>query len=175
MHYRFLLVEVKVGEGYAVFMNDLVGKLAPEFKLLDDEGNERSLAEFKGKTVLLFFYPKDMTSGCTVEVCTLRNRMNDLKNAGVQVLGVSKDSVESHKKFKEKENLNFPLLADPEKKVLEAYGVWKEKSMYGKIFMGIIRESFLIDGNGFVVKHYKKVKPAEHAQEVLDDVKTMNL
>ncbi len=114
-----------------------------------------------------------MTSGCTVEACTLRDRMNDLKALGVQVLGVSADSVESHKKFKEKERLNFPLLADTERKVVEAYSVWQKKSLYGKFFMGIMRESFLIDGKGVIVKHYQKVKPAEHAEEVIADVKGM--
>src|SRR5579883_1564647 len=101
--------------------------------------------------------------------------MNDLKAAAVQVLGVSADDVKSHAKFKQKEHLNFPLLADTEKKVVEMYGVWKEKSMYGRKFMGIARESFLIDKNGVVVKHYENVKPAEHAQQVLEDVKAMGL
>lgn len=156
-------------------MRNLVGHPAPDFKLLDDEGKERSLVEFKGKTVLLYFYPKDMTPGCTVEAQCMRNRMNDLQAAGVQVLGVSTDSVESHKKFKAKEHLNFPLLADTEKKTVQDYGVWQEKSMFGKKYMGISRESFLIDKKGVIVKHYEKVKPAGHAQEVLDDVKKMGL
>lgn len=154
-------------------MKDLVGKKAPDFKLLDDEGKETSLANFKGKMVLLYFYPKDMTPGCTTEACTLRDKMNDLKDLNVVVLGVSADSVESHKKFKAKEKLNFPLLSDPERKVLEMYSVWKEKSMYGKLFMGIVRESFLIGKDGVVIKHYSKVKPEKHAQEVIDDVKAM--
>ncbi|MCC7196665.1 thioredoxin-dependent thiol peroxidase [Candidatus Peregrinibacteria bacterium] len=154
-------------------MKDLVGKKAPDFKLMNDEGKETSLADYKGKMVLLYFYPKDMTPGCTTEACTLRDRMNDLKALNVVVLGVSADSVESHKKFKAKERLNFPLLSDPDRKVLEAYSVWREKSMYGRLFMGIVRESFLIDKNGIVVKHYNKVKPAEHAQEVIDDVKAL--
>lgn len=154
-------------------MKDLVGKKAPDFKLMNDEGKETSLADYKGKMVLLYFYPKDMTPGCTTEACTLRDRMNDLKALNVVVLGVSADSTESHKKFKAKERLNFPLLSDPDRKVLEAYSVWREKSMYGRLFMGIVRESFLIDKNGIVVKHYNKVKPAEHAQEVIDDVKAL--
>lgn len=123
--------------------------------------------------VLLYFYPKDMTPGCTIEACNFRDRLADLKAIGVQVLGVSADDVESHKKFAKKERLNFPLLADVDRKVSTAYGVWKEKSMYGKNFMGISRESFLIDGSGKIVKHYQKVKPAEHAQEVTSDVKGM--
>lgn len=156
-------------------MIDFVGKKAPDFKLLDDEGRERSLSEFKGQTVLLYFYPKDMTPGCTVEACTLRDHMNDLKGAGVQVLGVSADSVASHKKFKEKHKLNFPLLADTEKTVVQQYGVWGEKAFMGKKYMGIFRDSFLIDKTGVVVKHYQKVKPAVHAEEVLADVKAMGL
>jgi peroxiredoxin Q/BCP len=154
-------------------MKDLVGKKAPDFKLLNDEGKETSLADFKGKMVLVYFYPKDMTSGCTTEACNLRDKMNDLKALNVVVLGVSKDSVESHKKFKEKEHLNFSLLSDPDMKMLEAYGVWKEKSMYGRTFLGISRESFLIGKDGVVLKHYAKVKPADHADEVIADVKAL--
>jgi peroxiredoxin Q/BCP len=123
--------------------------------------------------VLVYFYPKDMTSGCTTEACNLRDKMNDLKALNVVVLGVSKDSVESHKKFKEKEHLNFSLLSDPDMKMLEAYGVWKEKSMYGRTFLGISRESFLIGKDGVVLKHYAKVKPADHADEVIADVKAL--
>jgi peroxiredoxin Q/BCP len=156
-------------------MTDFVGKQAPDFSLQDDEGHERSLKEFRGKTVLLYFYPKDMTPGCTTEAQCLRDRMNDLKAAGVQVLGVSADDVKSHAKFREKERLNFPLLADTDKKVVTVYGVWKEKSFMGKKYMGVSRESFLIDRNGIVVKHYDKVKPAGHAEEVLRDVKAMGL
>lgn len=156
-------------------MQDFVGKKAPDFTLQDDEGNERSLAEFMGTTVLLYFYPKDMTPGCTVEAECLRDRMNDLKAAGVQVLGVSTDDVKSHAKFREKHHLNFPLLADTEKKVVADYGVWQEKSFMGRKYMGISRESFLIDKKGIVVKHYEKVKPADHAREVLEDVKALGL
>jgi peroxiredoxin Q/BCP len=156
-------------------VNLLPNTKAPDFKLLDDQGKERSLAEFKGKMVLLYFYPKDMTPGCTVEAQCLRDRMNDLKADGVQVLGVSVDSVESHQKFRDTHHLNFPLLADTEKKVVQAYGVWGERSFMGRKYMGISRESFLIDGKGIIVKHYLKVKPADHAGEVLDDVKAMGL
>ncbi len=156
-------------------MADFVGKQAPDFKLLDDENKERSLAEFKGKIVLFYFYPKDMTSGCTVEAQCLRDRMNDLKALNVQVLGVSIDDVKSHQKFKEKEHLNYPLLADTDKKVVNMYGVWKEKFFMGRKYMGISRESFLIDKKGVIVKHYEKVKPKEHAEEVIKDVKGMGL
>lgn len=152
-------------------MNDA----AYDFSLPDDEGVLRKLSDYRGKTVLLYFYPKDMTPGCTTEAKCMRDRMNDLKTAGVTVLGVSPDSVESHKKFKEKHHLNFTLLADTEKKVVNEYGVWGKKSFLGKSYMGTSRESFLIDGKGKILKHYKKVKPAKHAEEVLADVKAMGL
>ncbi len=152
-----------------------LNSLAPDFKLPDDEGKERSLADFRGKIVLLYFYPKDMTPGCTVEAQCLRDRMNDLQALGVQVLGVSTDDVKSHKKFKEKQHLNYPLLADTEKKVVEMYGVWKEKSFMGKKYMGTSRESFLIDKHGKIIKHYEKVKPFSHAEEVINDVKAMGI
>lgn len=157
-----------------VFMADLVGKKAPDFTLLDDEGNERNLADFKGKWVLLYFYPKDLTPGCTTEACTLRDKMNDLKKLDIQVLGVSADTVKSHAKFKMKEKLNFPLLADTEKQLINAYDVWKEKKFMGRKFMGIMRESFLIDKKGIVVKHYTNVKPPLHAAEVMGDVAGMS-
>lgn len=146
---------------------------AKTFSLLDQDGNKHSLKDYAGKYVLLYFYPKDMTPGCTTEAQCFRDTLNDLKKAGVQVLGVSADSVASHKKFADAHGLNFPLLSDPDKKVIEAYGVWKHKSMYGKTFLGISRESFLIDPKGTIVKHYAKVKPKEHAAEVLADVKAL--
>lgn len=150
----------------------LVGQLAPDFTLLDDEGHQRSLAEFKGQMVLLYFYPKDNTPGCVNQAQCLRNRMNDLKGVGVQVLGVSADSVKSHKKFKESHRLNFPLLADVDKKVIHQYGVWREKMFMGRKYMGIGRDSFLIGADGVVIKKYVQVKPKEHAEEVLADLKT---
>ncbi len=143
---------------------------APDFKLEDQDGNWQSLADYKGKKVVLYFYPKDMTSGCTVEAQCFRDRMNDFKAFGIQVLGVSPDDVKSHKKFAEKERLNFPLLADIDKEVVNAYGVWVEKSMYGKKYMGVQRDTFLIDENGVLVKHYEKVKPENHIEEVLADL-----
>lgn len=148
----------------------LVGKKAPDFKLSDQGGTVRTLKDYLGKTVLLYFYPKDMTSGCTLEAQGFRDLAKEYKKRGIVVLGVSADSVASHKKFCEKESLNFTLLADIDKKTVEKYGVWKEKSMYGKKYMGISRESFLIDGAGKIVKHYEKVKPIEHPEEVLRDV-----
>jgi peroxiredoxin Q/BCP len=146
---------------------------APDFKLSDETGKIHSLSDYKGQNVLLYFYPKDMTPGCTVEAQCFRDRLNDLKALGVQVLGVSADSIGSHQKFKEKHHLNFPLLADTDKEVIQKYGVWKEKSMYGKKYMGISRESFLIDREGMIVKHYAKVTPAQHVEEVLKDAKKM--
>lgn len=151
-------------------MSSLVGKKAPAFTLSDQNGKKHSLSEYAGKKVLLYFYPKDDTPGCTTEACSFRDRLNELKKQKVQVLGVSCDDEKSHKKFAEKFQLNFPLLADTDKKVVNKYGVWLEKSMYGRKYMGIQRDSFLIDEKGVVVKHYEKVKPAEHVDEVIKDV-----
>ncbi len=148
----------------------LLNKPAPTFTLPDQDGNTHSLSDYRGKKVLLYFYPKDDTPGCTVEACSFRDRLNELKDKGVQVLGMSVDTVKSHKKFAEKFQLNFPLLADENKDVVNQYGVWVEKSMYGKKYMGIQRDSFLIDENGVVVKHYEKVKPEVHVDEVMKDL-----
>lgn len=149
------------------------GKKAPAFSLKDQDGKPHKLGDYQGGLVLLYFYPKDMTSGCTVEAQGFRDKWKELKKLGVTVLGVSTDSVASHKKFCDKENLNFPLLADEKKEVVAKYGVWVEKSMYGKKYMGIQRDSFLIGKNGKILKHYEKVKPAEHPDEVLVDVKML--
>jgi thioredoxin-dependent peroxiredoxin len=151
-------------------MSDLLNQLAPDFKLEDQDRSQRSLVEYRGKKVLLYFYPKDNTPGCTVEAKCFRNRLNELEAAGVQVLGVSADDVESHQKFVRKFGLNFPLLADVDKDVVQAYGVWVEKNMFGKKYMGIQRDSFLIDEKGMVIKVYRKVKPSEHVDEILADV-----
>lgn len=154
-------------------MRNLVNQKAPDFKLEDQDGLQRSLADFKGKYVLLYFYPKDMTSGCTIEAKKFQDALGKLEKYNVQVLGVSTDDATSHKKFCNKEGLSFPLLADVDKKLVEAFGVWVEKSMYGKKYMGIQRDSFLIDPQGVVVKHYVKVKPEEHVGEVLGDLEEM--
>lgn len=151
----------------------LLNKKAPKFTLLDQEGNKQSLSDYAGKKVLLYFYPKDDTPGCTTEACSFRDRLNELKPYKVQVLGISCDDVKSHKKFADKFKLNFPLLADTEKKVVEKYGVWGEKSMYGKKYMGIQRDSFLIDETGKIVKHYEKVKPENHVDQVIADLKML--
>lgn len=151
----------------------LVNKAAPDFELSDQDGQIRSLKDFRGQYILLYFYPKDMTPGCTTEAQCFRDRLNDLKALKVQVLGVSCDDVESHKKFVDAHGLNFPLLADVGKDVVNKYGVWLEKLMYGKKYMGIQRDSFLIDPAGIVIKHYEKVKPEDHPDEVINDVKAL--
>ncbi len=146
------------------------GSAAPQFTLQDQDSTQRSLSDYLGKKVLLYFYPKDDTPGCTTEACNFRDRLNELKAQGVQVLGISKDSVASHKTFATKFHLNFPLLSDESTDMIQAYGIWKEKSMFGKTFMGISRDSYLIDEQGVVLKHYKNVKPATHVDTVIADV-----
>ncbi len=145
-----------------------VGDKAPEFKLHDETGKEISLSDFKGKKVIVYFYPKDDTPGCTTEACSFRDVYDEILEAGAVVIGISKDDSESHEKFKNKYNLPFYLLSDPEHKVLEDYGAWQEKKMYGKVYMGIARITFIIDENGVVQKAYPKVKPESHAEEILD-------
>ncbi len=145
-----------------------VGELVPDFTLQDQEGKSHTLSQYRGKKVVLYFYPKDMTPGCTVQAEGMRDSMNDLEAKEIVVLGVSVDDVKSHKKFVEKHNLNFPLLADTDKKVVEEYGVWKEKSMFGKKYMGIQRDTFLIDEEGKLIQHFTKVNPLKHAGQVLE-------
>lgn len=146
---------------------------APSFKLLDQDGKVHNLKDYLGGFVLLYFYPKDDTSGCTAEACAVRDELPNFKKLKCKVFGISPDTVESHKKFANKYKLNFTILADPDKKVLEKYGVWREKSMYGRKYMGVVRSSFLIDPKGKIVKIYEKVKPETHAEEVLEDLKTL--
>lgn len=145
-----------------------VGQKAPDFTVTNDKGQQVKLSDFKGKKVVLYFYPKDDTPGCTKEACAFRDGIDEIKQRGAVVLGVSCDSVESHKKFKTKYELNFPLLADSDKKIVEAYGTWKEKSMYGKKYMGIERTTFIIDGQGKITHVFPKVKVEEHYDEVLE-------
>ncbi len=147
---------------------------ASSFTLLDQDGQTHSLSDYSGKKVLLYFYPKDDTPGCTKEACGFRDSLNDLKDKGVQVIGISCDNIASHKKFADKFHLNFPLLADTERTVVSAYGVWKEKSLYGRLFHGINRESFLINESGEILKHYTKVKAEEHPAEVLKDISSLS-
>ncbi len=150
-----------------------VGTQAPAFTLADQEGEEHSLADYAGKWVLLYFYPKDDTPGCTIEACTIRDQFKDFTKIGAVVLGVSPDSVASHKKFATKFELPFTLLADVNKEVVGAYGVFGEKKMMGRTYMGVKRASFLIDPEGKIAKVYASVKPPEHAAEVMADLKAL--
>jgi peroxiredoxin Q/BCP len=145
-----------------------VGQKAPDFTVLNDRGEKVKLSDFKGKKVVLYFYPKDDTPGCTKEACAFRDGFDEIKKKGAVVLGVSADSVDSHKKFKSKFELNFPLLADTDKKIIEGYGVWKEKSMYGRKYMGIERTTFIIDEDGKISHIFPKVKVGEHYDEIVD-------
>ncbi len=144
-----------------------VGKKAPSFTLPDVNGKKISLNDFKGKKVILYFYPKDMTSGCTQEACDFRNSFPNFSKLKAVVLGLSADSVQSHKKFADKYNLPFILLSDEKKEVVEKYGVWKEKSMYGKKYMGIERTTFIIDEEGKIKNIFPKVKVTGHVDEVI--------
>ncbi len=148
-----------------------VGKKAPAFSLLDGEGNKVRLSDFKGKKVVLYFYPKDMTSGCTQEACDFRDALPNFKKVKAEVLGVSIDSAASHKKFAEKFDLPFTLLSDEKKEVVERYGVWKEKSMYGRKYMGIERTTFIIDEVGKILNIFPKVKVTGHIEEVMNAIK----
>jgi peroxiredoxin Q/BCP len=149
------------------------GKQAPDFVLASSEGGELRLKELKGKTVVLYFYPKDDTPGCTREACDFRDSQATLKKKGVVVLGVSGDSLASHDKFKTKYKLNFPLLSDPEKTVAKKYGAWGEKVLYGKKTVGMIRSTFVIDGEGVVRKVFPRVKVDGHAGKVLEAVEAL--
>ncbi|TXH02127.1 MAG: thioredoxin-dependent thiol peroxidase [Candidatus Moraniibacteriota bacterium] len=149
----------------------LLKKLAPDFTLLDQNSQQHSLKQYRGKWVILYFYPKDDTPGCTTEACTFRDNFASLKRAGVVVLGVSVDPVKKHAKFVEKYELPFILLSDQEKEVVKLYDVWGKKKFMGREYMGTNRVSFLVDPKGKLVKIYETVKPAEHALEVLADVK----
>ncbi|MCD9189075.1 MAG: thioredoxin-dependent thiol peroxidase [Pyrinomonadaceae bacterium] len=144
------------------------GDIAPDFTTKDQNGNAVKLSDFKGKRVVLYFYPKDDTPGCTKEACSLRDSFDIFEEKGIKILGVSTDDEKSHQKFITKYNLPFDLLADTEKEIVEAYGVWGEKNMYGKKYFGINRTTFLIDADGRIVKIFKKVKVDEHADEVLE-------
>ncbi|MCK5631975.1 thioredoxin-dependent thiol peroxidase [Candidatus Bathyarchaeota archaeon] len=146
------------------------GDEAPDFTLLADNGQSVSLKNFKGKRVLLYFYPKDGTPGCTSEAIEFRDAIKEFEKEDVVILGVSKDSIKSHRKFKQKHELPFTLLSDPEGKLLDLYGVWKKKSLYGRTFLGTERTTFLIDQKGIVEKVYRKVKVKGHAQACLLDL-----
>ena len=143
---------------------------APEFTLPDQNGEMRSLSDYKGQKVILYFYPKDMTSGCTKQACGFGELYPQFREKGAVVLGVSKDSVASHKKFEEKYGLPFTLLSDTEKTVIQAYDVWKEKKLYGKVSMGVVRTTYLIDEDGMIVKAFGKVNAAENPAQMLDQI-----
>lgn len=143
------------------------GQKAPDFKAKDQNGNAVSLKDFRGKKVVLYFYPQDDTPTCTIEACNLRDNYADLKKAGFVVLGVSPDDTKSHKKFEEKYQLPFTLIEDPDKKIIDKYEVWDEKNMYGKKYMGLFRTTFLIDENGVIIKIFKKPKSKIHSEEIL--------
>ena len=143
---------------------------APEFELLDDTSTLRKLSDYRGRHVVLYFYPKDDTPGCTKEACNFRDDYSAYDQAGVVILGVSPDSVRSHVKFKQKFQLQFPLLADEEHKVSEQYGVWGPKKFMGKEYVGVLRTTFLIDRDGVVKKVYENVRPAEHSAELLKEL-----
>lgn len=148
-----------------------VGKKAPDFSLLNQDEKKISLKEFLGQKVVLYFYPKDDTSGCTKEACSFSDDLPKFTKIDAVIIGVSPDSVKSHKKFSEKYKLKFDLLADEEKKVVEKYGVWKEKSMYGRKYMGVERTTFIIDEKGKIKKIFNKVKVDGHNKEVLEALK----
>ena len=147
-----------------------IGMKAPEFTLQDQDGKEHSLSEYRGKKVILYFYPKDNTPGCTKQACNFGELYPQFQEKGAVVLGVSKDSVASHKKFQEKFQLPFTLLSDPDHKVIEEYGVWQEKKNYGKVSMGVVRTTYLINEEGIIVKAFGKVKAAENPQQMLDEL-----
>lgn len=142
------------------------GDVAPHFQGKDQHGNEVSLAQFRGKKLVIYFYPKDDTPGCTKEACNLRDNYNELLSKGFAVVGVSPDNEESHKKFASKYNLPFPLIADPELGIIKAYGAWGKKSMYGKEYEGLLRTTFVVDENGVVEQVIQKVKTDDHANQI---------
>lgn len=148
-----------------------IGSPAPSFTLASDSGEEVTLSDLKGSPVILYFYPRDDTPGCTKEACSFRDASHELQELGAIVLGVSPDDVASHVKFRDKYQLNFPLLADPDHRVAEQYGAWREKNMYGKQSLGIQRSTFLIDAQGTVAQVWKRVKVDGHDRQVLEAVK----
>ena len=147
-----------------------IGTQAPDFTLPDQNGNMHSLSEYRGKKVILYFYPKDNTPGCTKQACGFAERFPQFTEKGAVILGISKDSVASHKKFEEKYGLPFTLLADPELAAIQAYDVWQEKKNYGKTYMGVVRSTYLIDENGKIVKAFEKVKAADNPEQMLGEL-----
>ncbi len=148
-----------------------IGSTAPDFSLPDQNGDIRSLTDFRGQKVILYFYPKDMTSGCTKQACAFRELYPQFQEKGAAVIGVSKDTVASHKKFEKKHGLPFLLLSDTEKTVIQSYDVWKEKKSAGKVSMGVVRTTYLIDENGIIIKAFDKVKAADNPAQMLELLK----
>ena len=147
-----------------------IGTKAPDFTLQDQNGQERSLSEFHGQKVILYFYSKDMTAGCTKQACGFAELYPQFTEKGAVVIGISKDTTASHRKFGEKYSLPFVLLADPDKEAIQAYDVWKEKKMYGKATMGVVRTTYLIDENGRIAKAFTKVNAAENPRQMLSEL-----
>ena len=147
-----------------------IGTKAPDFELPDQNGKMHKLSDYSGRKVILYFYPKDNTPGCTKQACGYSERYPHFLEKGVEIIGISKDSVESHKRFEEKQGLKFTILSDTERKVIEAYDVWKEKKNYGKVSMGVVRTTYLIDENGIIVKANDKVKAAEDPEKMLSEI-----
>lgn len=145
-----------------------VGSLAPDFSLPDENGEIHKLSDYRGQKVILYFYPKDNTAGCTRQACGFKDRYPLIQEKGAVVLGISKDFVRAHKNFKTKYDLPFTLLSDPEHQVIEMYDVWKEKKNYGRVYMGIVRSTYLIDEKGIIVKALEKVKPDQNPQDMVD-------
>ncbi|MBA2250740.1 MAG: thioredoxin-dependent thiol peroxidase [Chitinophagaceae bacterium] len=147
---------------------------APSFKSTDQNGKPVSLADYKGKKVVLYFYPEDDTPTCTIEACNLRDNFSELKKKGLVILGVSPDDEKKHKKFEEKYSLPYTLIADPEKKIIDKYGVWGEKNLYGRKYMGLHRTTFLIDEKGIIKKIFKKPRSKIHSEEILKALEILN-
>ena len=148
-----------------------VGMKAPDFKLKNKDGQEFALSDFFGKKLVIYFYPKDNTPGCTRQACAFASAYDEFRNLNVDVIGISKDSIASHQKFAEKYNLPFVLLSDPDLEAIKAYGVWQEKKLYGKVSMGVVRTTFIVDEQGNIERVMPKVKPDTNAQEILTALK----
>lgn len=148
------------------------GDKAPEFQLMNENGEIIGIKDFLGKKVVLYFYPKDNTPGCTKEACSFRDVYDEILEEGAVVIGISKDIASAHQKFKDKFQLPFYLLSDPEHEVIEAYGAWQEKKMYGKVSMGIVRSTYIIDEKGIISEVFPKVKPDNHGEEILKALKS---
>ncbi len=157
-------------------MNKLtIGEKAPNFQGINEKGKEVSLSDFKGRKLILFFYPKDNTPGCTAEACSLRDSYTELRDKGFELLGISADDLNRHTRFKEKHNLPFPLIADTELVMLKDYGVWGEKKFMGRIYDGIIRTTFVVDENGIIERIFNKIKTSDHAEQILASYQLNNL